>query len=140
MQEPPGGEWVSIPEAATRLHLVPDTVRRRIKRGQLIGRKASRPYGFVYEVYLESSGPGLDGDQTEAAPSRPALDGERDAVILRLAESNTQLAARVGWLEAQLQTARERIALLESPPAVETPERAPGRPWWRIWRWAARPA
>jgi len=43
-----GPEWVRIPEAARRLGVSPDTVRRRIDKGQL----ESRGSGKLREVKL----------------------------------------------------------------------------------------
>ncbi len=42
--------FVTVPEAATRLGIAPQTVKRRLKRGKLRGRQESTPQGFVWLV------------------------------------------------------------------------------------------
>lgn len=68
---------------------------------------------------------------------------ERDRRIADLEQERFQLAGQLGFYQAQLETARERIKLLEAPkpePGREsTPAPAPRRPWWQIWR-SATPA
>lgn len=67
-----------------------------------------------------------------------AAERERGA---RLEQERAELYGRLGYFQAQLELAQERIRLLEAPkeapPPVE-PEPMkvdpPQRPWWRIWR------
>ena len=131
------GEWVSVDDAARHLQVAAATVRRRLKRGQLRGRQVSRPYGFTWEVWVD--GVSTDG-QTDEERSTPHIDTERDRLIMHLTEQNVQLAGRVGWLEAQLQQARELVRQLQAPsvaPVLEnSPQSAPQRPWWRFWQTA----
>src|SRR4051812_17729592 len=49
------GEWVALPEAAVRLGVCVDTVRRRIKQKELPGRQIERPQGFRWEAYVRDS-------------------------------------------------------------------------------------
>ncbi len=42
--------FVTVPEAATRLGIAPQTVKRRLKRGKLRGRQETTPQGFVWLV------------------------------------------------------------------------------------------
>ena len=44
------GEWVPIREAALRLSVSPDTIKRRLKAGELHGEKQPTPQGFVWHV------------------------------------------------------------------------------------------
>ena len=48
-------EHVTIREAAERLGVSPDTIRRRITRGQLQAVKEPRPQGFVWMVELPTA-------------------------------------------------------------------------------------
>jgi hypothetical protein len=58
-------EWVSIRDAAERLGVSPDAIRRRVRSGQLQGRQQPTPQGHVWLVALDE---GLDA----AAPVAPA--------------------------------------------------------------------
>jgi hypothetical protein len=42
--------FVTVPEAATRLGIAPQTVKRRLKCGKLRGRQETTPQGFVWLV------------------------------------------------------------------------------------------
>jgi hypothetical protein len=42
--------FVTVPEAAIRLGIAPQTVKRRLKRGKLRGRQETTPQGFVWLV------------------------------------------------------------------------------------------
>ncbi len=42
--------FVTVPEAATRLGIAPQTVKRRLKRGKLCGRQETTPQGFVWLI------------------------------------------------------------------------------------------
>ena len=138
---PPIGEWVGLAEATQRLGIPLDTLRRKAKRGDVTARQVPTPQGHRWEVWLAD-------DQVPPTPasSRPASQdlGALVAVLDRvtsenreLAGQNVQLAGRVGWLEAELKGARERLALVEHSTQVETCDNAsPRPPWWaRWWRW-----
>ena len=43
-------EWVSITQAAERIGVSPDTIRRRLKRGELKGRQERTAQGFVWQI------------------------------------------------------------------------------------------
>ena len=58
----------------------------------------------------------------------------------RLQRENMELAGRVGFLQAKLQAAEERLLALSAPPvdAGDGTEDAPpprAGPWWRFWGW-----
>jgi hypothetical protein len=134
------GEWVTVDDAARRLQVASATVRRRLKRGQLVGRQVSRPYGFDWQVWLD----GVDTSvETDAAPSTPSADSELAQLLQHLADQNVQLAGRVGWLESQLQQAQARVLELEAPAANDTApnvvEPAARQGWWqRLWSLGSR--
>jgi hypothetical protein len=46
-------EWVSINEAAERLGVSEETIRRRIKRGELVRRKEPCDQGYVWQIEVE---------------------------------------------------------------------------------------
>jgi hypothetical protein len=49
-------EWVSIRDAAERLGVSPDAVRRRLRSGQLQGKQQPTPQGHVWLVELGEAG------------------------------------------------------------------------------------
>ena len=146
------GEWVGLGEAANRLGVTVDTVRKRARKGELTSRRVPRPQGYAYQVHLV---PDLvedqDADQVpgQVDPPAPSADLVQMTAIMerladenrRLSEQNVQLAGQLGFTTAQLQSAQERIALLEAPrPAENTtvvenaPQSASPRVWWRFWQ------
>ncbi len=57
----------------------------------------------------------------------------------RLQRENMELAGRVGFLQAKLQTAEEQLLTLSAGPAQEEtppPRAQPPRSWWKFWEWA----
>jgi len=67
--------------------------------------------------------------------AKDAQLAEHGKRIRELEEARFQLAGQLGFYQAQVETLRERIALLEGPKTA--PEAAPStssRPWWRFWR------
>ena len=114
-------------EAAARLGISERTLRERIKAGKIAATKVIDRGNAAYRVFLDAPPaatpappltPVIAPPVTEAAPPAPdpslseflAFLREKDQTIL-------ELAGRCGWLQAQLQAAHERIALLEAPKA-----------------------
>ena len=80
-------EWVSIKEAGERYGVSADTIRRRLKRGEIVGRKESTAQGFTWVIEVPAN---LEAVQPEqAAPEH----GGGDALEL------VQLRERVVGLE-----------------------------------------
>src|SRR5262249_7125068 len=65
-------EWVSIRDAAERLGVSPDAIRRRVRSGQLQGRQQPTPQGHVWMV-------ALDGELGAAATGAPAFSSNGHA-------------------------------------------------------------
>ncbi|SRR5579884_3871073 len=117
---------VSLLEAAARLGLSVDTVRRRVKAGMLPARKVPTRYGPAWRVLL--IGP---LQQAAARPPAPATSDVSTVEALRLVERLHQqvaeLAERVGYLQARLQQAEELLHTRQLPPPTDSsPPRAPG--------------
>lgn len=98
-------ERLTIGEAAERLGVSPDTVRRRLKRGELEGEQEQTAQGFIWRIVLP-----VDSD--EPAPADEPQDSielallrERVAGLERLAEELQ--GERDAWRE---QAASERDA------------------------------
>jgi hypothetical protein len=177
---PGGGLWLPLGEAARRLGVTPDAIRKRIPAGRARARKrGGRWLVWVTAAELAASGrpdepewvaeaeadepepgtgqtgiPGGTGTLLAAAPqSSSETELRLLGLVEKLQEENRNLAGQLGFREAQLQQAHERIHLLEagpvpasSPPPErepefrEEPERPetgnaapPARPWWRFW-------
>jgi excisionase family DNA binding protein len=142
--------WLSLPEAAAELNCSVDTVRRRIKRGELPAKQVATQRGNAWRVLLStplSSVPTVGNDATQ-----PAAHEDKDAGIValvelvsRLQEENRTLAGQLGFVQAQAQQAEETIRALQAgaeqaasdaPANDRTSERAavgPFRPWWKFW-------
>lgn len=108
--------WLTLAEAAAVLGVSPDTVRRRIRRGELVAMQQDR-HVRVRLNPLHGSVHGSDGVhsnlpgsavQEHGAAMHEQSEGLVEAVRLigRLQEENRVMAGRIGWLEAQLDHAR----------------------------------
>ena len=121
-----GTTWVTIAEAAPILGCSVDTVRRRLKRGELEARQVHTQHGPTWEVCLGN----VRGDMpTVGSTPRQAAGSADGAAILealrlvgRLQEENRTLAGQVGYLQAQLDQAREQLRALEAPKTHESHE------------------
>jgi hypothetical protein len=60
-EAPPAAEWMPIAEAAVRLGVSQDAIRRRLKAGQLEGKRELMPQGFRWLVLLDGDGGGEPG-------------------------------------------------------------------------------
>lgn len=126
---------LSLHEAAAHYHRSERTIMRWIKDGKLQAYKVDTPRGDVWRILLDSQQNGsavmhdsenVTYDGAAAAASSPDLDRLVDLVD-RLQRDNQQLAGQLGFVQAQLQHAQERIKLLEAP----KDEDAPPSPWWK---------
>jgi len=100
------GEWVPISEAAQRLRLSQDAVRRRLKGGQLQARREVMPQGFRWLVLLAEDAPGVDNrDPGEVAPGGASRQG---------ASAPEREVAQAGAEVALLQRAQEMAAYTEA--------------------------
>lgn len=127
---PPDGAWVPLAEAATALHMSPDTVRRWIKTGKL----PSKMQGNRYLVHVEA-------EQLQQAPSPMiVIDDPQPAFhdFLRyLRERDAQRDQEVAQLRADLAQ-----AYAELHAAKAALPRANGKPWgpfqWLRLMWVAQ--
>jgi len=109
-------ETVSIGEAASRLGLSADTIRRRIGKGTLTGHQEPTAQGFRWKVELPE-GQGTNGHQ----------DGLEDLVMML----QGQVKAQTDELEARRREVQELHVLLQTAQTALTAPKA--RPWWRLW-------
>jgi excisionase family DNA binding protein len=128
---------MTIAEAAAALGLSVDTVRRRIRAGQLESR--TDPRGRVV-VQVEKP---LPGDAEQAAPDPRQVELEQE--LARLREQLSVTLAERDWLRSRVESAereRERLQLLLGnsqqqferllPGPVEATGENAARPWWRL--------
>lgn len=137
--------WLSLPQAAAALSCSVDTVRRRIKRGELPAKQVATQRGPAWRVLLStplSNVPTLGNDAGQPAGHEVNNAGVVALVELvgRLQEENRTLAGQVGFLQAQAQQAQETIRALQAgaeqaasvtPGGTVSP---PPRPWWQFWK------
>ena len=127
-------------EAAARLGLSTDALRKRCERGRVPG--AYKLDGRWWVPVADVTGPtGQPSDRTSALDDRPGLSGQADpALLAALAEMTAELRAVRRLLEAQARPAELTGPISQSAeaappgvagvPAVPAP---PRRPWWRWW-------
>jgi hypothetical protein len=138
------GQWLSLREAAAALEIAEKTARRRVKSGQLQGRQVGTQHGQAWEVWVPSRGATagrVDGQGTQSVQGPEGL--ALVALVERQQQTILELSGRCGYLQAELATARERLALMvptttpemapESTPEGEAVSRASTRRWWRFW-------
>ena len=123
---------VSIPEAARRLGVSQDTIRRRIRGGQLQAGQKPTPQGFRWAVDLGEAA------QAEPPPSHGqdiggAREGEGLAFRELVATLQAQVEAQRGDLEARRREVLELHALLGHLQQRALPASG-GISWWRrLW-------
>ena len=119
---------VTLQEAAQRLGVSQDTVRRRIRKEELQARQTPTPQGFRWEVELE----GLEEDAQAAhtPPHRPGIGGAQ----VKDDTNDANDGALVELLREQLQEKDRQISELHRLLAQTALNAAPGRPWWQFWR------
>ena len=155
-------QWMPLADAARELGVSTDTLRRRLRKGQLVGEQRPTPQGFVWWGLSKRC---RTGTQRAAYACRPGgaacvagcRGAERgsDRVFAsdrRLQRENRDLAGLVGSLQQRLVFADERIRMLEAPKEPTPSEIAssgptaafsvevttePARPkrlaWWQFW-------
>jgi hypothetical protein len=115
----PTGAYVKIAEAASILGVSIDTVRRRLRRGELRGERMPTRHGAAWYIWIEDTTQlALDGD--DAPPGRAGGAAHRGEVsdlvrlVSRLQVENRTLATQVGFLEAELRQARAEAQALRA--------------------------
>jgi hypothetical protein len=125
---------VSIQEAATRLGVSIETIRRRLHKGVLKGRQVPTPQGFVWMVEL-----------TNEEPQREIPSGGSEPLHELIAVLKAQLEKKDHQLEIQAAAHQEQLGakdrqieqlhvLLQQAQAA-LPAPRDNRSWWqRLWR------
>jgi hypothetical protein len=126
-------ELVTVPEAARRLGVTEDTVKRRLRKGELQGERKARPQGYTWMVELP------DEESETGTVTDTVSPPDDDTVNHRVNSGETRrLEEMVSMLQHQLEV-RERevqelhVLLQQAQAALSAPRDS--RPWWqRLWR------
>jgi len=151
-------EGLTLAEAAARLGVSTDTVRRRIKRGDVSARQEQTKFGPAWVVLLGTAPVPSNGAHGSASPpgsSAPSVApaptaGMSELVNLvdKLQHEKAELAAQNGFLQARLQLLQDQLEraqlALEAPkpepvtveptPELEAAPEGEAKPWWKFWR------
>jgi len=117
-------EKLNIAQAAVHLGLSQDTVRRRLRTGDLPGERVKAAGGFRWLVEVSPMG---DNGQATPPVQEAHADGAISPVELVLRE---RLAAQENELEARRQEIRELHQLLAARALSDGHKRF----WWQFWR------
>jgi Helix-turn-helix domain len=135
---------VTMAEAAKLLGVSVDTIRRKLRRGELQGYQQPRPQGFVWVVELPEDLENPGNTFAEGIASTPASDGGSKDEVHSLEEVVAVLQAQVTAQQKQMEAQQEELAaknkqieqlhiLLQQAQAALPAPRGNGRPWWRFW-------
>jgi hypothetical protein len=118
-------EWVSMRAAAARLGVSQDTVRRRLKRRELVGRQEPTPQGFIWMVELPVELPlSIEGRDVPAADWAAGAAGEAAGLQQLVDELRDQNALLRDQLEERTREVRElHERLLPARQPVQQPAR-----------------
>ena len=131
-------DLVPVAEAARRYGVSVDTVKRRLRNGELQGHKQPGRGGFSWLIEMNGASPSNSEDATaNATVDAPVNDGEVQALrelveTLRsqVMSQQKQAESEHQQLEAKDNQIRELHVLLQQTQAALP---APSRRWWRLW-------
>ena len=112
-------ELVSVAEASQRLGLTQDTVKRRLRKGELQGERHPRPQGYVWLVELAEEA--IDDDSTTSTQGDDRVrQGVSNGEVRRLEEMVVMLQGQVAAQQEQLES-----RVLAAPPDRTRPRPRP---------------
>lgn len=131
---------VTIAQATRALGVSYDTIRRRIRKGELLGRRVRMRQGMVWLVEIPDAPEDAPASDSNAPRTPETVAGELSALREHVATLREQLDART-------REVRELHVLLQGlqralPSPRQEPEQAPAVagaaprhvPWWAVWR------
>jgi hypothetical protein len=111
---------VSIPEASRLLRVSENTVRRRLKSGELKGHHVGSVGGFAWMIEL---------------PDDSVQDAPESGEVAEMRASMTRMEAHITLLEGQLQAKDKQIeqlhVLLQQAQTALSAPREERQSWWR---------
>ena len=129
--------WLTLADAAAKLEISLDAMRRRMRRGDVQRRQIRTRYGLTWQVRLD--GPPADTGTTLAATVVPTVeveptvqalltylrerDQQRDSEVAQLREDLARARADLVDHAAQLAEAREQLRALTAPVPTTSQER-----------------
>jgi hypothetical protein len=161
-QQPEEGEWLTLREAASKLGVSIQTLRRRLKEGVYEAKQVSSGFGPTWVIRLgvgqgpytkvivaphqvEQADYGQNGEvgqaeQGQLEQGQPEREGIVEALrlIRDLQQENRDLAGQVGFYQAQLLQSQFQLReAQETILALEAPKTEPkeegAKSWWRMW-------
>lgn len=139
---------LSIDQAARHLGVTGLTVRRQIKAGKLKARRIRGKFGPEWRVCIEQPMAPVQADE-EGRIAQPRADDDQPISALialveklqdenrRLQDDRFELAGRLGFFQAELESTRKQLAILQAPAEPEKKSENSGaeksQPWWRLW-------
>jgi hypothetical protein len=135
-------ELVTLAEAAHRLGVSVDTVRRRLQKGELKGEQQARPQGFIWLIEMpeetgqpsNSSAVWQAAEEANSLASVAACQTEINRLESMVAMLQDRVNAQQDELEARRREVQELHVLLQQVQAA-LPAPRDNRSWWqRLWR------
>ena len=133
---------VSVAEAAKLFSVSEETIKRRIRRGELSGQQQPRPQGYVWAVEIpdELFATTTQHDATTSQDDNTNPDTEHNTSsgdVRRLEEMVAILQQQLGVYQEEMESRRREVqelhVLLQQTQAA-LPAPRDGRPWWRFWQ------
>ncbi len=125
-------EGVPIAEAARRLGVSVDTVKRRLRNGELQGHKQPGRGGFSWLIELEGSSPSNNWGNASANATDASVNDGQVQVLHELVEVLKNEVGRLkGELEAKGREVQQLHVLLQQAQTA-LPAPRDGRTWWRL--------
>jgi hypothetical protein len=138
-------ELVTMTEAARRLDVTVETIKRRLRRGELQGQKQPRPQGFTWLIEMPE-----DTGERDSTPSvTPSDTPTSNAEVHRLEDMISLLQKELDITREELEHQRsvyqselvsknkqiEQLHILLQQAQAALPAPRNNRPWWqRLWR------
>jgi excisionase family DNA binding protein len=133
-------QQVSIDEAARLLGVSQDTIRRRIRNGELKAHQETRPQGYIWRVTLPDEEPESEGQNhvCDTCLSSDLVEALRNTIQRQddaIAQLRTQLEAKDRQLETRGREVQELHVLLQQAQAALAAPKENHQSWWRrLWQ------
>lgn len=118
MQDNDDRAYAPIADVAAAYGVSVDTIRRRIRKGELQGRKEQTPQGFRWVLPMPDPGETLPGHETGVAVPQPDHAAMVEVLQGELAARN----AEIERLHALLDTQARALEAVATRPALPAPQ------------------